>query len=555
MALEHGLPAAEHEAARASAGARRSEDLLHELLDAVVGVVEDLSLSAVLQRIVRSACELAGARYGALGVVGPDRRLAQFVTHGIDDEARRLAGPPPHGRGLLGTLIADPRPIRLHEISEHPDSCGVPAHLPAMHTFLGVPVRVRGVVFGNLYLTEKEGGRDFTEEDEELVVTLAAAAGVAVDHARLYAEAQHRQTWLEASIEVEQSLLGGMERTEALQLVTAQARALSGADVASVTIPLDEDHLVVEAATGAGQEALTGARLPRSTALAGAVLARGVAQTVEDLREAEQSDPPPGAPDLGPALLVPMTAGERVLGVLTLARRRAGAPFTAEDLHLASTYAGHAALALELSRAQADRTLLAVYEDRDRIARDLHDVVIQRLFAAGLTVQGLQRHLPPEVRAAGELVVADLDEAVRDVRGAIFSLQQPRSPSGLRARVLQVAAASAPALGLDPRVRTDGPLDTLVPEAVSTHLLAVLGEALANAARHARASRVSVAVTVGHGVVQLEVVDDGVGIRGSARRSGLANMRSRAEELGGTLEVRSEPGEGTCVRWRVPLPS
>ena len=557
-------------AQRPSLGARRVEELLRELvegaeelsvaqqrlsglLDAVVAVGEDLSLSAVLERIVRSACELAGARYGALGVIGPQRRLQQFIAHGIDDETRTRIGPEPHGRGVLGTLIADPRPIRLHDISEHPDSYGFPPNHPLMRSFLGVPVRVRDEVFGNLYLTEKYDGLDFSEDDEELVCALAAAAGVAVENARLYAEAQHRQAWLEASNEVQQQLLAGMSSSQALELITKRAQQLADADLVAVLLPGGDGQMGVEAVCGIGEQQLTDVSLPRATSLYAQVMQRGVAEIIEDVTGDARMHLPPGIPPLGPGLLVPLSAGDAALGTLVVARTHEGLAFTPADVRLVSGFAAHAALALELARAQADRTRLAVYEDRDRIARDLHDVVMQRLYAAGLRVESLRPHLPAHAEAKGEALVTDLDEAIRDLRTAVFSLHEARGDNGLRARMLQVVSSAASSLGFDPQMRFDGPLDTVVPEPVTTHLLAVVRETLSNTARHARATAVSVDISARHDTVRVEVGDDGVGFTEPDRSSGLSNLRARAEELGGGMEIISAPGAGTRIIWWAPL--
>ncbi|SDQ08094.1 GAF domain-containing protein [Quadrisphaera sp. DSM 44207] len=546
-------------------GAARSRDdaarRVRGLLDAVVAVTQDRSLSTMLEQITRAACDLSGARYGALGVIAPDGTLGEVVTHGTSPEQEGRTGRSRQGLGVLGALAADPRAVRLREVGEHPEAHGSPPGHLVMPTFLGVPIRVRGEAFGNIYLTEKEGGLPFTADDQELVSALAAAAGAAITNARLVTQARHRQDWLEASLEIMRQLLAGVGRDDGLQLITDRARQLAGADVVAVLLPDGEEDFVLAAVSGVGLDEsgqaarLRGKRGPRHAALSRAVLGQGQPQIIADMRSDPQLRTPPGTPELGPGLAVPLAAGEQVLGVLVVARVPGGARFGEVDLGLASAFARHAALALELSRAQSDRTLLAVYEDRDRIARDLHDVVIQRLFAAGLSLQGLRRHLPPEAQARGEALVGDLDEAIRDLRTAIFSLQQPTDPAGLRVRVLRAASAVAPSLGFDPQVRMDGPLDTVVPDAVSAHLLAVLTEALSNAARHARAHRVTVEVSAGRGLLRLEVSDDGVGLSRRTRTSGLANMEARAQQLGGAWRAESPPGAGTRIVWQVPLPA
>jgi signal transduction histidine kinase len=322
----------------------------------------------------------------------------------------------------------------------------------------------------------------------------------------------------------------------------------------ALLLPHDNERLVVEAVSGLGAEHLARATVGCRDRESGVVTLSGPAEIIDDLGKDSRVQELVGAGELGPGLIVPLAAAGQVLGTLVVARARTGLPFRAEDLRLVSTFAGQAALALELSRAQADRALLAVYEDRDRIARDLHDVVIQRLFAAGLTMQSLRHHLPPEAQAKGETLVGDLDDAIRDLRTAIFSLQEPGGTGGVRARILEVATSAAAALGFDPQLRLDGPLDTVVPETVGAHLLAVVNEALSNAARHAAARTVTLTVVVRDGILRAEIADDGIGFARTARSSGLSNMRSRAEQLGGSLEITSAPGAGTRVCWHVPLP-
>ncbi|MGH8869877.1 MAG: GAF domain-containing protein [Actinomycetes bacterium] len=566
-------------AAIPAAVGRRAEDVLRELLeraddllesqhrlrgllDAVVAVAADLSLPAVLHRIVEAARQLADAEYAALGVIGPDRALVEFLTIGIDEETRTRIGALPQGKGVLGLLIEDPRPIRLHDIAEHPDSYGFPANHPPMTSFLGVPVRVRGEVFGNLYLTEKRNGSDFTDEDVDLVVALAAAAGVAIENARLYEDAQRRQLWLQASVDVNAALLARTSQDEALALVAEQARQVAGADVVAVILPAEDGTLTPRVAVGSWADAFTGLRIPWDTSLSGEVMRTGEPAIVEDAAKDPrvQWTDREGLTDLGPMMATPLTAGDEVLGTLLVANGRESAPFTETDLRLVSTFAGHVSLALEFARAQAARERLAVFEDRDRIARDLHDVVLQRLFSAGLGLQGLRRYIDdPAGNARIDNLVVELDATMKDIRSTIYSLRE--SDTGqvrLRARVLGVLAKAADTLGFEPQLRLDGPLDTLVPSAVAEDLLAVLGEALTNVARHAGAGAVEVSLSVDatdRGDLSLTVVDDGCGLPPGpgGRRSGLRNMAERAEADGGTLDVGNAPTGGTRLVWRVPL--
>jgi signal transduction histidine kinase len=364
---------------------------LRRLFEAVVSVGSELSLPALLQRVLEAATELADARYGALGVLDPTgTRLDQFLTVGIDEEGRRAIGDLPEGHGLLGLLITHPEPVRLPDLKEHPESYGFPPNHPPMHSFLGVPIRVRETVFGNLYLTDKQVGEVFTDVDEELVVALAVAAGVAIENARL-----HEQV--------------------------------------------------------------------------------------------------------------------------------------------------------------ADFALLA---DRDRIARDLHDLVIQRLFAIGLSLQGAGRLAQvPAVIARINQAVDDLDSTIREIRSVIFELEAvTTAESGLRSRVIDICRDSADALGFDPVVRFDGPIDSMVDPSVAEHITAMVRETLSNVARHAGATHASVDIAFKGAEIQVKIVDDGKGFEPEGTRAGhgLANLRARAAQIGGVAEIVSRSGEGTTVHIRVP---
>ncbi|HMA47962.1 MAG TPA: GAF domain-containing protein [Frankiaceae bacterium] len=523
---------------------------LRTLLDAVVVVGSDLRLPDVLRRIVESACRLVDARYGALGVIGPDRQLTDFVDVGLDEETRARVGSLPQGRGILGLLVEHPEPLRLRDLREHPRSYGFPPGHPPMASFLGVPIRVRGEVFGNLYLAEKRGAAEFTAEDEDLIVALAAAAGVAVDNARLFEVTHRREQWLEASAEITAALLRGVDRGEALTLVARLAREAAGADLSAVVLPVPgADKLVVEVADGAGAELVRGVALPSDSSAAGLVMRTGEAVHAGDPAETGHDAL------IGQGMLVPLAADRSVLGVLFVGAPRDGSHSPQVDLDLVRGFAGQAALALQMAQAHRDQERLAVFEDRDRIARDLHDLVIQRLFATGLALQGLARFVAePQAAARLGAIVDDLDGTIRDIRRTIFSLRSARREGeSLRAAVLEEIGQASRVLGFEPHVRLDGPLDNLVPPEVAEHLLATLREALSNVARHARAAHVEVAVRCHGEQVALVVDDDGQGFDAPPRHSGLANIRRRAEALGGWMRVRSTPGSGTHVEWSAPL--
>ncbi len=529
-----------------------SRERLRALLDAVVGIGTDLELRSTLERIVVAACRLTDAKYGAVGVIGPDRTLIEFITHGISAQIHERIGDLPRGHGVLGLLIEDPRPIRLPDITAHPRAYGFPKHHPPMHSFLGVPVRIRDQVFGNLYLAEKRGGGQFTDDDEELITALSVAAGAAIENARLYAQARRRQRWLEAAAEITGVLLGEINRTTALQLVADRAREVAEADLALVLIYHDSaDELSVEVAAGAVPDGLAGCTIGNASGEFAAVLTDRHISVVEDLGKAAEWPVPL---QTGTALLVPLAANGETLGALAVAYRQGSVAFAEDpDVALVETFAGQAALALERARAQEEREMLAVLGDRERIARDLHDVVIQRLFAAGMHLQGAARHAArPEVRQRIDGVVDDLDTTIRDIRGAIFELRAPVGGE-LRGEIRSLAEEVRGPLGFRPDLIMEGPIDGAVPEPVRPAVLAVLREALSNVARHARASAVRVTVGVGSGRLELRIVDNGVGIGEVTSVGGVRNMCRRAEELGGTCTVERATPSGTLVTWSVPI--
>ena len=527
-----------------------SRERLRALLDAVVAIGADLDLRSTLQRIVEAACRLAGARYGALGVIGDDRMLIEFITLGVDPQTHAAIGDLPRGHGVLGLLIDEPRPIRLDDITRHPRAYGFPPNHPPMHSFLGVPVRIRDQVFGNLYLAEKEGGGQFGQDDEDMVVALAVAAGAAIDNARLFAQARRRQRWLAAAAEITGVLLGDVLRTEALELVATRAREVAEADLAMILLR-DGDELVVEVAIGCDRS-LFGARVTVSGSEFAAVLDDRHLMVLEDLGRAANWPFPLAT---ATALLVPLAAGDTSYGALVVAYATGTGPVLADlDVTVVESFAGQAALALERARAREEREMLAVLGDRERIARDLHDVVIQRLFAAGMYLQTTaQLAGNPKVRTRLDTVVDDLDTTIRDIRGAIFELRGP-APGGLQSELRRIVHEARPGLGFRPELRLDGPVDTAVPEAVCVALLAVVREALSNVAKHAQASSVQVHLAAGWGEAVLTVTDDGVGPgTGESGGHGRRNMAARAADLGGTASIVAGSGGGTVVTWRVPL--
>ncbi|GAB6899622.1 sensor histidine kinase [Kineosporia succinea] len=528
-----------------------TEKQLHRLLDAVIAVASDLSLPDTLRRITELAADLAEAKYAALGLLGPDGRdLADFITVGIPAHTRARIGDPPRGKGILGVLIELPVPLRLDKLSDHPASSGFPANHPPMGSFLGVPLRVRGEVFGNLYLTEKRDGGSFTERDEQLIVALAAAAGIAIENSRLFDVTRRREAWLTAAGDVTKSLLAGAETEETMRLVVQRASTVAGGGASFLLLNDHDGGLSVRAAYGDNTEATLGTsyhladtRLsePKAFLAEGFVTGPGISECYS-----------------GPAVLVPLVVGDNVIGALTVARGPQEEPYSEADMQMVESFAGHAALAVQFSRQASDRQRLAVLEDRDRIARDLHDLVIQRIFAVGLGLQSIGMSIQNPAQT-GKLsgLIDDLDTTINAIRTSIFSLQQPDDePASLRSEALGVVSEATTALGFEPVLTFRGPVDTLVPVSVHSDLLAVLREALSNAARHAHATAVEVRLGVDDGQVTLEIEDDGSGVSADAKiGTGTTTMRTRAERHEGTcaFRTRSSGASGTVVCWQVPV--
>lgn len=493
-----------------------ARDRMRVLLRATRAVAADLDLPVVLRQIVGSARELVNAQYGALGVIAADGTLSQFITVGMDPETVARIGSPPLGRGVLGLLVREPRPLRLADLSAHESSYGFPEGHPPMRTFLGVPIRIRDEVFGNLYLTDRRDGQPFSSEDEELVGALAATAAVAIANARLFAETARRQRWQQATTDITTALLSGTGPRQALRMIADQASTLLDADDARV---------------------------------------------VADLPAPEPAWEPDGGTEPGPTIDVVLGLGKEQHGHLVVSRRPGRRPFDNDDRLMATGFAEQAALALELARARADSERVRVLEERERIARDMHDHVIGRLFGAGLSVQSLGRWLDdPQGQQRLAEHIDELDAVIRDIRTSIYALQRGRSDAWTpRARLQQVIAESTGHLGFDPELRLEEPLDALLSPTLVENLLAVLREALTNVARHAGATQVEVSVSAGESV-ELRIVDNGRGIPDQPERApvrpdgghGLRNMAHRATALGGSFSVTGAPGAGTILVWRVP---
>jgi signal transduction histidine kinase len=529
---------------------------LRGLLRANELILGDLALPAVLRRIVEAAAELVHARYAALGVIGPDQGLEQFIYVGVDHETADRIGHLPEGKGLLGALIKDPRPIRLRTMSEDPRSVGFPDHHPPMDSFIGVPIRIRDEVFGNLYLAEREGG-EFTPEDEELVAALAVTAASAIENARLYAGARRRQEWLQAATEITRQLLT-VDGEQPLALIARRLTDLADADVVTVVLPTaDGEQLMVEVATGDHADELTAMTYPAHDTVSGLAISSGKPVLIGDVTEdavsqVHLSEVIP----VGPVMAIPLIGSQGPLGAILVGRLAGRRRFSEVELEMATTFANHATIALELADLRADKQRVVLLEDRDRIARDMHDHVIQRLFAAGLTMQSVASTMDDTAQATRlTRAIDDVDETISQIRTTIFALRGAQRPDTgtVRQRLIEVIAEHTAAFGFSPQLRFAGPIDHVVPHALVDDLAAVLRESLTNITRHAQASNVEVVISATGTDVTIDVIDDGVGIGTATRRSGLENLRRRAEEHGGALT--SPAHDGTHLRWTVPLPT
>jgi len=527
------------------------------LLAAVLAVASGLDLEKTLHQIVTAARDLVDARYGALAILGDDGATTEFVVAGIDDATRDLIGSPPTGHGLLGAVGTPGAPLRLDDLSAHPASSGFPANHPPMRTFLGVPLPTHGTARGRLYLTEKHNGQGFTVDDERAVVALAAAAGIAVDNACLYEETRDRQRWLEAAGEISAELLGGTGVTDVLHLIASRAAELTHADNALIALPsypagtVSENTLVVRVCAGPDADALTGRRIPIGPSTTGAVLRDHIPRSVPRLA----FDLADGAGlDLGPALALPLRSGAHTAGVLLAIRAPGKTAFGEDELQMVSELPDQASLALRDAESQSARSQLDVLADRDRIARDLHDHVIQRLFAVGLAMQGTRRRAGlPAVADRLAHHIRQLQEVIEEIRDAIFDLH-PEAPAdrGLRAKLQNAITESTGDSGIRTTVHMSGPLDRL-PAELADHAQAVVREAVTNVLRHANAPELTITVTLDDDLV-IDIADTGVGMPEAAARSGLRNLEQRAAEAGGSFRIEHPDAGGTRLVWTVPLP-
>ena len=520
---------------------------LRGLVRANAMVAGELSLPVVLRQIVAAARDLLGARYAALGVLGRSGELEQFVHDGMDDDLVARVGDLPRGRGILGLLISEPVPIRLADLSAHPMSAGFPPGHPPMTAFLGVPVRIGEEIFGNLYLTKHSRGSEFTADDEELAIALAAAAGAAIANARRFAESEQRRRWLDASAELTPRLLSA-QAGPLHALITECAAAAGEADFGALTVPHGLDQVIVAGVTGE----LTAGMMNRVAPLADSLTWQAIRTGKPRLVTGDHCEAAAAAlgAATGPLIVVPLAVGEQVRGALMLGRLATRPGFTEIDLDMAASFVGHAAVAMELAQARIDQITLAQVEDHDRIAGDLHDHVIQELFALGMRLEGHAARSDPVTAARINGYVDTLDEVIKKIRTSIFGLRQRRRVQvGLPAQLIEIIEEHAPQLGFTADVSLAGPLDPGPGETLAHDILAVAREALSNCARHAHATAVSISLVLKDGLITLDITDNGRGLGTPARSSGLSSMRRRAERNGGTFQVSTPASGGTHLSW------
>lgn len=536
-----------------------ARDQMEQLLRVIVEIGAGLDLDATLHRIIAAARELTSAPYGALAIRDPEGNLLSFVHEGLDADTVKLVGHLPVGKGLLSLSLMDTPALRLDDLTTHPAAVGFPEHHPPMRGFLAVPITIRGAVFGNLYLTHVDPGTVFSESDEVAARALAFAAAVAIDNAQVFERERTSVKWMEASREITTALLSSAEPYQRpLQLIAERARVLTDAEQAIVLVPADADvpddevgTLVVSAAVGRNAHDVIGQRVPVEASTSGAVFRSGEPQIIEGLQYPIQA-----FTDVGerPAIVMPLRARDEVVGVIAIARGVDRPPFNESYLDLVSDFATHAAIALVLAAARDDARRLTILAERERIAHDLHDHVIQRLFAAGMDLQGtLARARSPEVIDRLNRTLDDLQTIIEEIRTTIFQLKSPLGKKGdFRHRIQRVVADLAENRDVVTTVRMHGPM-TAVGDELADHAEAVAAEAVSNALRHSGGSRLTVEISVADMFI-LDIIDNGSGIpAGNSRRSGLANMTRRAERLGGTCEITNPPEGGTRVHWIAPL--
>ncbi len=515
---------------RRTAESGRAAQQLRGVLDAVAAVASDLSLDGLLERILRQAGGLVGAEAGFLHVLDPrsDRRIGSFAAYGIpgvDD-------------------LKHPGAQFVDDLVDRTDGTAV----------IEVPIRIHDVEFGRMYLIGESAGSGFSRDDEQLAVALASAAGVVIENARLYEEGERQRLWLEAGAEITATLLAPMSRPAAYQMVADRARDVAAADFVAMLMPAGEDALMVESVSGLPAEGVLGELVDVTHSVAGDAARHSVTIVVPDTELEPRYEPHKTRswPDLGSLMVLPLRGHEGTGALIVGWLKGHQTDRWSLDAILPQRFADQAALVLQVARAQEDQARLAVFEDRDRIGRDLHDLVIQRLFGIGLMLENTTKLLssPSAVERVAS-AIDDIDETIKDIRRTIFALSPSPGTDDLRTQVETAVRHAGRLLGFQPQVRLVGPIDTAVSDMVREHLMAVIGELLSNVVRHAEATHVLLELDVSDGV-DLRVSDDGRGVGTGEDGTGLRNIRQRAQLLRGSCVIESRPGGGMSVGWHVP---
>ena len=539
-------------------------DRLRAIVRAGITLSSERSLDELLNRLVETAATLTGARYAALGVLDSSGgQLERFITTGIDEERVKEIGDLPRGRGILGVLIHDAAPLRLHDLGDDPRSVGFPANHPPMRSFLGVPVMLRGVAYGNLYLTEKNGGADFDLEDEELLGLLASQAAVAIENARLYEATRRWSGHLEALNEIGTALAEEIELPRLLDLITRRLRQLIDARLVAIALPRADRSLIIEAADGEGADDIRGAQLERTGSKSGRVLERRRGERVDSLLDDPEVDYSIAAPlSARTGLYVPLIVRDQAIGVIVAHDKAGGDPrFSNDDLRLTESFATRAAVAVAQSHRVAGDALRRVVEaqelERRRLARELHDQTGQELTGVLLGLKAVEEALDPEALARAIAAVREqVVETLHDVRRLAVELRpKVLDDYGLVAALERLTQTVAEQTGLafDLEAQLG---DERLPSEIETALYRMVQEALTNVVKHGQAGRVSIILARSQGSVTAVVEDDGRGFETDRIYEGLGldGMRERLALLGGRLKIESRRGAGTTLAGEVPLP-
>jgi two-component system sensor histidine kinase DevS len=545
---------------------RRAEQLA-ALNDAAVSLTSDLTLEAVLQKVVDLSREVVSARYGALGVLGSRGEIERFITSGISAEERSRIGAAPQGKGVLGALLREGKPLRIADLSRDSRSAGFPPQHPTMTSFLGVPVAYKGRVIGNLYLTDKQGGQEFSREDQEALSLFASQAATAIENARLYEEERRRADEWKALFQLGALVAASLDIPSLFSTIVERAQQLLGTEVAMLSLlSPDGNELVVTASTGLRTEAMRSFRWRIGESVSGVVFSTGEPVIVEDYsRDPRLRTPPLGAivdEGLASWIVTRFAAKGKALGALHVANR-SPTRFSRRDAELLQSFANLAAVAVENAELYGRVQQLAVLEERDRIGMDLHDGVIQSLYAVGLNLEGSAEDVherPSDVRSRLEKAIGDLNQVIKDIRNYIFNLRPAdlsRSDivQSLSDLIKEVRSSSL----LDATLEVNGNSYPAVSEEQTVNLYHIAQEALRNTQKHAQATSVVARLDGDATRLRLSITDNGLGFDATRpvepTHRGLLNMAERARSIGSRLEIRSEPGKGTCVYVEVPLPS